>query len=169
MSDKPFRVEPLRKQDRSSFHCGVDELNDYLRNRASQDVRRRYATCMVAIDTQTTKVVGYYTLAMSSIPVDGLPEGLRQKLPRYPLVPVARLGRLAVDRTYQGQKLGAALLADAVARTVAADVAAYAIVVDAKDKRAERFYEHFGFLKLARSPGSLFLPISDALKSLLAE
>ncbi|MBX3435346.1 MAG: GNAT family N-acetyltransferase [Pirellulales bacterium] len=169
MSDKPFRVEPLRKQDRSSFNCGVDELNDYLRKQASQDVRRRYATCLVAIDKQTTKVVGYYTLAMSSIPVDGLPEDLQQKLPRYPLVPVARLDRLAVDQACQGQRLGAALLADAIARTVAADVAAYAIVVDAKDKKAEMFYEHFGFLKLARSPTSLFLPISEALKSLLAE
>jgi ribosomal protein S18 acetylase RimI-like enzyme len=168
MRDKPFRVEPLGKQDRSSFNSGIEALDDYLRKQASQDVRRRYSTCLVAIDRQTTKVVGYYTLAMSSIPADDLPDDLKQKLPRYPLVPVARLGRLAVDQAYQGRRLGSALLADAIARTVAADVAAYAIVVDAKNKQAEEFYAHFGFLKLARSPKSLFLPISDALKSLLA-
>lgn len=106
---------------------------------------------------------------MSSIPVDDLPDGVKQKLPRYPFVPAPRLGRLAVDQTYQGQRLGAALLADATVRTIAANVAAYAIVVDAKDKSHEKFYERFGFLKLARSPQTLFLPISDALKSLLAK
>jgi predicted N-acetyltransferase YhbS len=76
------------------------------------------------------------------------------------------LGRLAVDRKYQRQKLGGSLLADAIYRIAQAEIAAYAIVVDAIDSSAIRFSEHFGFQKLGQNPKTLFLPLSAAIKSL---
>lgn len=166
MSEPPFRLEPLGKQDRSGFDCGAPELNDYFRARVGQDVRRQYAACFVAVDKQTSRVAGYYTLSMGSLLLEDLPVKIAKKLPRYPNVPVARLGRLAVDRARQGRKLGASLLADAILRTVRSEVAAYAIVVDAKDPSAAAFYEHFGFTKLARRSKTLFLPLSTGVKNL---
>jgi ribosomal protein S18 acetylase RimI-like enzyme len=166
MSQRPFRLKLLAGQDRSAFDCGVPELNAYFHTRVGQDVRRHYATCFVAIDQQQDRIAGYYTLAMGSIVLDDLPESVAKKLPRYPQVPVARLGRLAVDVNYRGQKLGGSLLADAIARTAQSEIAAYAMVVDAKNKNAVAFYEHFGFLKLARNPKTLFLPLSNAVKKL---
>ena len=166
MSAEPFRLELLAKHDRSTFDCGVPELNAYFHTRVSQDVRRYYATCFVAVYKQDDRIAGYYTLSMGSVGLQDVPENVAKKLPRYPQVPVARLGRLAVDVNYQGQKLGGSLLADAIYRTAQSEIAAFAIVVDAKDKNATAFYEHFGFLKLGRNPKTLFLPLSAALKKL---
>ncbi|TWT86719.1 Acetyltransferase (GNAT) family protein [Pseudobythopirellula maris] len=166
MSPEPFRLELLARHDRTAFDCGVPELNAYFHTRVGQDVKRHYATCFVAVDKQDERVAGYYTLSMGSVGLGDLPESLVKKLPRYPQAPVARLGRLAVDLNFQGQKLGGVLLADAVCRVAQSEVAAYAVVVDAKDISATRFYEHFGFLKLGRDPRTLFLPLSTAVKKL---
>ena len=166
MSQGPFRLELLARQDRSAFDCGAPELNAYFHQRVNQDVKRHYAACFVAIHKDDNGIAGYYTLSMSSVQLPDLPDAVAKKLPRYPQVPVARLGQLAVDLRYQGQQLGGALLADAVYRTARSEIAAYAIVVDAKDSQATAFYEHFGFVKLARSPRTLFLPLSAAIKKL---
>lgn len=166
MSQGPFRLEQLARHDRSAFDCGVAELNAYFHTRVSQDAKRNYATCFVAVDKQTGALAGYYTLSMGSINLSDLPDSIAKKLPRYPQAPVARLGRLAVDLNYQGQQLGGSLLADAIYRVAQSEIAAYAIVVDAKDNRAARFYEHFGFLKLGNNPKTLFLPLSAAITKL---
>ena len=162
----PFRIELLHNQDRTGFDCGVPELNAYFHTRVGQDVRRNYATCFVAVDKTEERIAGFYTLAMGSLLLGDLPEETIKRLPRYPRVPVVQLGRLAVGQKYQGKKLGGSLLADAIARSVEAEIAAYAVVVDAKDKKAVAFYEHFGFLTLSRSPSTLFLPLSEAMKKL---
>jgi len=166
MSKAPYRIELLQKQDRSAFDCGEQELNAYFRTRVSQDVRRNYATCFVAIDETGDRIAGFYTLAMGSVPLGELPEDVVKRLPRFPQIPVVHLGCLAVDQNYQAQKIGSSLLADAIARSIESEIAAYAVVVDAKDKNAVAFYEHFGFLPLSRSPRTLFLPISKAIKKL---
>ncbi len=166
MNQGLFRLELLAKHDRTRFDCGVPELNSYFHTQVSQDVRRHYATCFVAVDKQEGRVAGYYTLSMGSIALSDLPESLAKQLPRYSQAPIARLGRLAINLEHQGQKLGSALLADAIYRVAQSEIAAYAIVVDAKDRNAASFYEHFGFLKLSRDPQTLFLPISTAIKSL---
>lgn len=166
MSQSLFRLELLAKHDRSKFDCGSGELNAYFHKRVSRDVKRHYATCFVAVSQQDGSVAGFYTLSMGSVSLSDLPESLAKKLSRYPQSPVARLGRLAIDLNYQGQKLGSSLLADAVYRVAQSEIAAYAIVVDAKDNSAIRFYEHSGFLKLGRYPKTLFLPISGAIKKL---
>jgi len=166
MSKAPFRIGLLQKQDRSAFDCGEPELNAYFRTRVGQDVRRNYATCFVAIDKTGDRIAGFYTLAMGSVQLGELPEDVVKRLPRYPQIPVVHIGRLAVDQKYQGQNLGGSLLADAIARSIESEIAAYAVVVDAKDKNAVAFYEHFGFLPLSRSQRTLFLPISKAIKNL---
>lgn len=84
------------------------------------------------------------------------------------MVPAVRMGRLAVDRKFTGQGLGGALLADALTRAMHNEIAAYALVVDAKDNSAAEFYLHHGFIVLGNEPLSLFLPLASALKILPA-
>jgi GNAT superfamily N-acetyltransferase len=75
------------------------------------------------------------------------------------------MGRLAVDEAFSGQGLGGALLADALARATRSEIAAYALMVDAKDGNAAAFYGHHGFIALPDSPLTLFLPFATALRS----
>lgn len=163
----PFRIEPLAKShDRRGFDCGVPPLNDYLARQAGQDVRRRVAACFVAVETATEALAGFYTLAAGGVSLPDLPEPIAKKLPRYPTVPIVRIGRLAVDRSFQGRRLGEALLADAVKRTLGSDVAAFAAVVDAKDDDAVRFYKRYGFQQLGTDPRTLFLPLDEGQRRL---
>lgn len=142
----PFRVETLGPgHDRNAFSCGVAVLDQYLARQANQDIRRRVSACYVAIEASSGRIAGFYTLAASGVPLTDLPETLSTRLPRYPSVPVARIGRLAVDRAFHGQKLGGALLADAAMRAARSEVAVFALVVDAKDDSSEAFYRHHGF------------------------
>jgi len=144
-----FLIEALSPHhDRASFESGSEPLDRYLRERASQDVRRRTTACFVAIDEETQKIAGYYTLSAGAIALTDLPEHLTKRLPRYPSVPVARLGRLAVNQAYRIQKLGAALLWDGYTRASRSELMAYALLVDAKDDRAANFYRHHGFIAL---------------------
>jgi predicted GNAT family N-acyltransferase len=75
------------------------------------------------------------------------------------------MGRLAVDLAYRGKGLGAALLADALRRAAKADIAAFALVVDAKDEHASQFYKHHGFVALGDAPLCLFLPLASVKNS----
>ncbi len=112
-----FRIEPLgADHDRSGFSCGSEALDRCFREQVTQDVRRRVTACYVALEASGSKIAGYYTLAVAGVPLADLSGSLVKRLPRYPSVPVARLGRLAVDQAYRGRKLGAALLWDAIAR-----------------------------------------------------
>ena len=105
-------------------------------------------------------IAGFYTLSATSVAVTDLPASNAKKLPRYPLVPAVRMGRLAVSNAHQGLGLGAALLANALQRAASADIAAYAFVVDAKDDQAARFYVHHGFISLPSTALTLFLPLA---------
>ena len=124
------------------------------------------AHCFVAVNSWG-QVAGYYTLAASSVLLADLPQALAKKLPRYPTVPVARMGRLAVTQSAQQIGLGSALLADALTRVFQADVAAYAMVVDAKHEDAVLFYEKHGFKQFSSQPMSLWLPM-NAVVSLVS-
>src|SRR3954451_25442073 len=98
-----FLIEALNPDhDRDGFACGVEALDRYFRLQVTQDVRRRATTCYVALEAPGTRIAGYYTLAAAGIPLADLPGELAKRLPRYPSVPVARLGRLAVDQFYRG-------------------------------------------------------------------
>lgn len=162
--DGAFRIERLGEgHDRSRFSSGVLALDGYLRSQVGQDVRRRVASCFLLLDG-SGQVVGYYTLAAASVVPADLPDDVVRRLPRYPSLPAYRIGRLAVDQALRGQKLGAALLADALRRALRAEAAAVAILVDAKDETAGAFYRHHGFLALSGQPLALFLPLATAAK-----
>ena len=160
-----FTVEALASHhDRNSFSCGVAALDRYLREIAGQDVKRRMASCFVAVENASQRLAGFYTLASASLPVAEIPAALTSRLPRYPVVPGVRLGRLAVGLDHRGLGLGGALLADAMARAARSEIAAYAMIVDAKDAAARSFYMHHGFIAFASVPLSLFLPLGKPAK-----
>lgn len=167
MSRAPlFSIEPLAGgHDRSAFTCGVVPLDRYFREQATQDVRRRVGNCFVAIETATGAIAGFYTLAATSLLLASIPDDQARRLPRYPSVPAALLARLAVATSFQGRKLGGILLADAIDRVARGDLGAFALVVDAKDDNARRFYEHHGFVAIEDEPMRLILPIATALKA----
>lgn len=162
MSVRPFRLVSLdHAHDRSMFKSGSEPLDHYLRERVTQDIRRRVTACFVAL-SRDGRIAGYYTLASASVLIGDLPEKYGKRLPRYPAVPAVRMGRLAVDLTFKGRGLGGALLADALTRAARSDIAAYALVVDAKHDVTANFYRHHGFLELAGEPLTLFLPLATA-------
>jgi len=158
-----WRIEPLGPHhDRAPFSCGNDSLDRYLKQQAGQDARRLAAAPFVLVASADPKTVaGYYTLSSHSIDLGELPAAVAKRLPRYPHVPATLLGRLAVDRRYRGQGLGEILLMDALRRALAqsSQIAAVAVVVDASDDAAARFYRRFGFLSFPERPDRLFLPM----------
>jgi GNAT superfamily N-acetyltransferase len=149
--------------DRASFTCGVEPLDRYFRQQASQDIRRRIASCFVLTDGATGVIAGYFTLAATHILLPELPAAMTARLPRYPTVPAALLGRLAIATAFQGRKLGSVLLGDAVTRAASADLATFAMVADPKDDTARRFYEHHGFANLRSMGERMFIPMAVAL------
>lgn len=160
---QPFVTEPLdRHHDRGAFASGSDVLDRYFKERASQDVRRRIAGCFVAVDDDRN-IVGYYTLAATSVPLEVLPEHLAKRLSRYPVVPAMLIGRLAVAATHQGKGVGSASIADAISRGDRLGIGAFALIVDAKDDQAKKFYESNGFVSLPDEERRLCLPIETAL------
>lgn len=160
-----FRVEPLGSQTRAGFASGSEPLDRYLRELAGQDIKRRVSNCFVALDGNG-EVPGYYTFAATSLPLTELSPAETKKLPRYNLLPAGLIGRLAVDQRFQGQRLGGALIMDAVVRAARAEPAIFALIVDAKDDKAVAFYEHLQFLRFTSRPQSLYLPLATALRAL---
>jgi GNAT superfamily N-acetyltransferase len=150
--------------DRRAFDCGVDALDRYLKEMATQDQRRRVAACFVMADPESNVVVGYYTLSAFTVAAKEVPAELARKLPKYGQIPCTLLGRLAVDRSRAGSGIAAMLLIDALRRALlhAEEVASWAVIVDAKDEAASRFYARHGFLKLPDAPQRLFLPMATA-------
>ena len=160
MSRAPFQLLPLdAAHDRSVFRSDSEPLNRYLQVQVTQDIRRRVAACFVALADEQ-RIAGYYTLASASLVLADLPASTGKKLPRYPTVPAVRMGRLAVDQAFKGQGLGGALLADALDRAARSEIAAFALMVDAKDDAAAAFYQHHGFLALPDSRLTTFLPLA---------
>ena len=156
-----YHIRPLDSSlDVGTFNSGSLPLDQYIRRYASQDVRKNVARAFVVTpDDRPEQLAGFYTLSAGSVNCSDLPQALARKLPRYP-VPVALIGRLAVDTQFRGKGLGAILLADACHKVVQASavLAVAGIVVDAKDQLAAAFYSHFGFIPLPGRPDRLLLP-----------
>ena len=162
----PHCIEPLGKgHDRDSFSSGCAPLDRYLRQQARQDADKRIAAPFVLIAPPAARVLGYYTLSASTVDASELPDALTKKLPRYPQLPVTLLGRLAVDQSMKGRGMGEFLLMDALRRSLeaAANIAAMAVPVDAKDAAAEAFYRHFSFLPLQQRPARLYLSMKTII------
>lgn len=158
-------IEPLRPQhDRAAFSCGRPELDRYLQQQAGQDRRRDLTRVFVALGDGPGVIAGYYSLSALSIDFGDLPPEHARRLPRYPDIPAALLGRLAVDRRYQSRGLGGILLVDALKRVVSvgAELAVHAIVVEPLDAEAAAFYRKFGFLDFPERDDRLYLPAATA-------
>jgi GNAT superfamily N-acetyltransferase len=155
------RVEILGPHhDRSTFTSGAEPLDRYFRAQAGQEARKNIAAPFVLMLADGS-IAGYYTLSATAVKLTELPAKIARRLPRYPLVPAILLGRLAVDRKHQGKGYGRFLLADALGRAVRSEIASFAMVVDAKDEAARRFYERESFLPLLDQPMKLFRPLAD--------
>lgn len=159
-------IEPLGKQDRAAFSCGVGELDDWFRLRAGQDEKRNVSRVFVAIDDRHG-IVGFYSLSSFTLAINDLPPEYAKRLPRYDLIPAALIGRLARDERVRGEGIGDLLLADAVRRVIGAarSIAVFAIVVDAIDEKAVAFYRNFGFAPFPSRPFRLFIPASEAAEA----
>lgn len=149
------------RHDRSRFSCGVEALGRYLQSQAGQDVRRRVAAPYVLLEPPSLLILGFYTLSNASIQAAEVPATLTRKLPRYPVLPAALLGRLAVDTKQRGKAFGTLLLLDALRRCLRSETASLAIIVDAKDDTAVSFYERHEFNRLPDQPRRLFKPMAE--------
>ena len=147
--------------DRAGFSCGVPELDVYLHRFAVQHSRKGVSTVHVLVNTDRPGLIlGYYTLSAAQVDVLQLSDADRKKLPRFP-VPCFRMGRLACRADQRGQGLGKLLMGCAVDRCLQArrQVAAFALLVDAKNQQAKTFYQHYGFTPCTESPMTLYLPL----------
>ncbi len=161
MTASPWTIQRLEpSHDRSLFDCGKPALDNWLKRLAGQYERRDLARVYVAVAETDRRVLGYYALSTHHVLSETLPAQQAQGLP--PLdVPVILLGRLAVDKTVQGQRLGEYLLVDALRRIqhIADHLGVRAVEVDALDDDARGFYLKYGFVSLTDDRNHLFLPM----------
>ena len=163
-----MRVERLGgDHDLAGFDCGVEALDDWLRDYALENQRRNLSRTFLLVDDDGL-VAGYYSLSMGGVRREALPPRYGRGLPAYDIGMVL-LARLAVDRRHQGQGLGRDLLIEAIegAATAGEQAAARFIGVDPIDDNARAFYHAFGFKSV---PGDeearMYLRIDEALKAL---
>jgi GNAT superfamily N-acetyltransferase len=157
-------IEKLRRDHvLDSFDCGKEELNNFLKRQAWNNLQANSAQTYVLANKLA--VSGYYSLAAGSVTHEEATERVKKGLARHP-VPVILLARLAVDVSLQGKKVGPALLKDALRRAAqAADtIGTRAVLVHAKDDNAKGFYEHFDFEPSPSDPYHLLLIMKDLLK-----
>jgi GNAT superfamily N-acetyltransferase len=152
-----------KKHSRSAFSCGNESLDNYIRKQASQDLKKNVATIFVLIDSPNAEIIAYYTLSSYTVDITNLDETFAKGIPRYPLLPATLLGRLAVDNNFQGQGLGKVVLIDAFKKVLDAtkQVASLALVVEAIDEDAIRFYQKYGFQQFKQHPNRLYLSMKS--------
>lgn len=154
------------KHARSRFNCGIEALNNYLKVMASQQAKKDNSrTFILKDDKDNSHIIGFYTLTMTPIDLEALPDKLQKK--HQSSTSGALIARLAVDNRYKGKGFGEWLLIDALRKLLAAsDCVAFPIViVDAKDG-AKHFYERYGFQAFQDAENKLFITISDVRASL---
>ena len=147
---------------RDTFDCGIESLNQYIAKYATQNEKRNVARVFVALNPNSSNIVGYYSLNATSIPQVTLPEKHAKGLFRD--VPAVLLGRLAVDKSHQKKGLGLHLMMNAFERIceVNNDIATQSLVVDAIDESAAEYYRvKFNFQQLIKSNQRLFLPLTS--------
>ncbi len=158
-----LKIEPLdsRKHNRASFCCGEASLDTYLRQQATQDLKKRVSTVFVLIDDPNMAVLGYYTLSAYTVDISALEQRFAKRLPRYPALPATLLGRLAVDSAQQARGFGELLLMDALRKSLAAalQVASVAVIAEALNATAASFYQQYGFQPFTQEPLKLYLPM----------
>jgi GNAT superfamily N-acetyltransferase len=152
--------------DLSAFDSGEPLLDDWLRRRALRNETAGGSRSYVVCANPGDRVVGYYCLAAGAVAHAGASGRARRNMPDP--IPVMVIGRLAVDRNYQGRGLGRSMLRDAVLRTLqAASIAGIrAILVHAISEEARQFYERCGFRPSPIDPMTLMITVAEAERSL---
>lgn len=162
--------------DRVSFACESEPLERYLKQQANQDVRKDLSVAYVLVPTEDRRrIAGYYTVSSDAILIEDLPETLIKKLrlPHYRTIGATLIGRLARDLSYKGQGVGELLLMDALklawymSHGAERPIASWAVTVDAKDEKAKRFYEAFGFTAFQDTSQRLYLPMKTIEKLIM--
>lgn len=154
----PLTIRRLAKEDLvNKFDCGDAALNDYLKRFAWQNQQRHsVGVTYVAAETEVPRaVIGYHTLATSSIPTSSFPSDAGRQLSPYRDVPVVLLARLAVDRRFHRHGVGRLLLRHALelALTVREQVGCHCVIVDAYPS-AVPWYRGFGFVPIGGAPAA---------------
>ncbi|HAY92400.1 GNAT family N-acetyltransferase [Shewanella sp.] len=170
MTQLIWHEEPIGKHhDRGDFDCGDETLNQFLYRHARQNHEKGGAKTYLAISGHNEKVLGYYSLSPASIAYERAPEVIKRGLARHD-VPVFRLGRLAVDRSVQGNGLGGQLLLAAGRRCllVAAQAGGVALMIDAKNEHVAEWYASYGAVPLLDAQLSLLLPFKTIHAALTA-
>jgi GNAT superfamily N-acetyltransferase len=139
----------------------VPELNAFLKEKARPYIKR--GLCAVHVFSDNNAIAGYYTLSASSVKPAKMPPEIARKYPRSLPVPCWILGRLAVDKKFQGQGIGEALLMAACGKVLemSQNAGGWCLIVDAKDEKAKQFYLKYGFQQFPESPLRLYLPLSS--------
>ena len=146
--------------NRQGFDCNRPELNDWLAKIARQHQDKGLSKTFVAVpDDVPTRILGYYALTLTEVETQALPDSVRKKLPL--AVPGVRLGRLAVDQSVQGRRLGELLLVDSMqrVRAIREHAGVIGLFIDALDEEAKGFYSRYGAVAFLDSPLKLFLPV----------
>lgn len=160
MNERPRITKLAIEHDAANFDCGQEELNNFISRYALAGQRANISQTYVAVCG--VEIVGYHTLVVGSVVYEDAPERLGKGIPRHP-IPVLLLARLAVDERWHGKGLGAALVADAMRRTLqVADIAGVrALLIHAKDEAARDFYMHLGFEPFPGDPFVLYRLLKD--------
>ena len=160
----------VHKPSRKKFSCGKISLDDYLNKQMSQDIRNRASTAYVLVNTPNLDILGYYTISASAIDLVDIDKDSVKKLPSYPSLPAMLIGRLAIDENHKGKGYGSLLLVDSLKTILdlSKKVGICAVVVDALDQDALRFYQKFGFKSCQSNSMKLYLLISS-VETLLSE
>jgi predicted GNAT family N-acyltransferase len=177
LPDQPparFVIEPFdkNKHDRTAFSCEHEALTIYIKQQASQDIKKSVAAVFVLTPDGKT-IAGYYTLSQYAVDAGSVPEETMRalRLPRYKQLPATLLGRLARSLAFKGQRVGELLLMHALKQALVQSkiIASTAVVTDAKDERAKNFYKKYGFVELPDHPNRLFLPMKTVEQMFAAD
>lgn len=154
--------EPLNKtHNRKNFDCGNEELNIFLRYYACQSHKNGTAKTYVTLDKQTKKIIGFYSITLTSIEYNQIPKSFQKGLSRHQ-VPLFILARLGVDVSEKNKGIGGILLYKAIERCikVSEEAGGIGLLIEAKNRNIAKWYSKFGAISLPDKPLSLILPFS---------
>lgn len=152
--------------DRTSFDCGVDSINGFLRYQTTQWTRKGLSSCWVLASDNSRSIIGFYTLSAAALSFEDVDDIAGCQLPKSIQIPALRIGRLGVDIDHQGKGLGEALLIDALTRARKTDVAWAFVIVDALDTDTSAWYKKYGFVPLGDNSLRLVIARDTILKAI---
>jgi ribosomal protein S18 acetylase RimI-like enzyme len=157
----PWTIERLNSSHAvAAFDCGEPKLNSFLHKHALNNARAGLGRTFVALEQGQHCAAGYFTVSTGSVSFSAVPDHVRKRLPKYP-IPTVHIGRLAVDVTFQGRRLGETLLLESLRKAAFAStsVGVYAVDLFALHEKARSFYLKYGFVEMLDEPLHLFLPM----------